>query len=261
MIQLKSAEQIELMRKSALLVSKTLGMLSEVIEIGVSTKHLDKLAHDYIIDNGGKPGFLGLYDCPSTLLTSINEVVVHGLPSDYTLKNGDIVSIDCGVLMNDFYGDHAFTYAIGEISEDDKKLLKVTYESLYLGIEQMVQDQKVGDISFAIQQHAEKNGFGVVRELVGHGLGKKLHEEPNVPNFGKKGSGKKLKDGIVLAIEPMINQGTHKVYQLNDGWSIVTQDKKKSAHFEHDVALVNGKPEILSTFDYIHPRYMDFLNI
>lgn len=251
MIHLKTREEIELMRKSALLVSKTLGLMAELLEPGVTTLELDKKAEEYIRDNGGVPGFLGLYDFPNTLCMSPNEQVVHGYPSKTPLKEGDIISIDCGVKMNGFYGDHAYTFAVGEVSEEVKKLLKVTKESLYLGIEQCKAGNRIGDIGFAIQDHAEKNGYGVVRELVGHGLGKEMHESPEVPNFGRRGRGAKLKEGMVLAIEPMINMGTRAIRQLADGWSIVTSDGKYSAHFEHDVAIVDGQPNILSTFDYV----------
>ncbi len=251
MIHLKTREEIELMRKSALLVSKTLGLMAELLEPGVTTLELDKKAEEYIRDNGGVPGFLGLYDFPNTLCMSPNEQVVHGYPSKTPLKEGDIISIDCGVKMNGFYGDHAYTFAVGEVSEEVKKLLKVTKESLYLGIEQCKAGNRIGDIGFAIQDHAEKNGYGVVRELVGHGLGKEMHESPEVPNFGRRGRGAKLKEGMVLAIEPMINMGTRAIRQLADGWSIVTSDGKYSAHFEHDVAIVDGQPDILSTFDYV----------
>ena len=252
MIQIKSAEEIELMRQSALVVSKTLGMLASEIKEGVTTKHLDTLAEDYIRSLGALPGFKGLYDCPSTLLCSVNDAVVHGLPTDIPLKNGDIVSIDCGSLMNGFYGDHAYTYEIGEISEDTKKLIEVTKESLYVGINQFRLGNRVGDVGFAIQKYCEDHGYGVVRELVGHGLGRKMHEDPQMPNYGRRGRGKKFVNGMVVAIEPMINMGTHKVKQLKDGWTVVTKDGLPSVHFEHDIALVNGQPEILSTFKYVH---------
>ncbi len=251
MIHLKTKEEIELMRKSALLVSKTLGLMAELLEPGISSLELDKKAEEFIRDNGGVPGFLGMYDFPNTLCMSPNEQVVHGFPSKTPLKEGDIISIDCGVLMNGFYGDHAYTFAVGEVSPEVEKLLKVSKESLYLGIEECKAGNRVGDIGFAIQQHAEKNGYGVVRELVGHGLGRDMHEAPEVPNYGKRGRGVKLKEGMVLAIEPMINLGGRTIRQLEDGWSIVTADGRYSAHFEHDVAIVDGKPDILSTFDYV----------
>lgn len=252
MIHYKSREEIELVRESALIVSKTLGMLAREIKPGVTTLYLDKLAEQFIRDHGAEPGFLGLYDCPSTLLTSVNEAVVHGLPTNKALQDGDIVSIDCGALKSGFYGDHAYTYTVGEVSPEVLQLLKVTKESLYLGIEQAVKGNRIGDISFAIQDYTErKHGYGVVRELVGHGLGRKMHESPEVPNYGKRGKGPVIKDGLVIAIEPMINMGTHRVKQLSDGWTIVTRDGRPSAHFEHNVAIIDGQPEILSTFNYI----------
>ncbi|UOB18346.1 type I methionyl aminopeptidase [Abyssalbus ytuae] len=252
MIIVKTPEEIELMRESALIVSKTLGMLAQEVKPGVTTKQLDKLAEQFIRDNGAEPGFLGLYGCPSTLLTSTNEAVVHGLPTDEPLKEGDIVSIDCGALKNEFYGDHAYTFEIGEVSPETKKLLEVTKESLYIGIREFKTGNRVGDVGYAIQKYCEDHGYGVVRELVGHGVGKKMHEDPEMPNYGKRGRGKKFVEGMVVAIEPMINMGTHRIKQLKDGWTIVTADGKPSAHFEHNVAIVNGKPEILSTFNYIY---------
>lgn len=252
MIQLKTIEELRLMRESAQLVSKTLGMLAKEIKPGVTTLYLDKLAHDYIKDHGGYPAFLGMYGFPNSLCISPNEEVVHGIPKDIPLKDGDVLSVDCGVYMNDFYGDHAYSFEVGEVASETKKLLKVTKESLYKGIEQCMRGKRVGDISHAIQSHCEKEGYGVVRELVGHGLGRTMHEDPQVPNYGRKGSGKVLKDGIVLAIEPMINMGTEKVKFHSDGWTVTTLDKKPSAHFEHDVAIINGKPVLLSTFKYIY---------
>ena len=251
MIKLKSKEEIELMRQSAQLVSKTLGMLAAEIRPGVTTLYLDNLAEIYIRDHQAVPGFLGLYNFPNTLCMSLNEQVVHGIPNNKPLVDGDIISIDCGVLRNGYYGDHAYTFTVGEIAPEVQQLLDVTKKSLYLGIEQMVAGNRIGDISFAIQRYTEKHGYGVVRELVGHGLGKKMHESPEVPNYGKRGRGSIIKNGLVLAIEPMINLGTRKVKQLSDGWTIVTSDGKPSAHFEHNVAVINGRPEILSTFDYI----------
>lgn len=252
MIIPKTREEIELMRESALLVSKTLGMIAAELKPGVTTLHLDKLAETFIRDHSAVPGFLGLYGCPSTLLTSVNEQVVHGLPTHRPIQEGDIISVDCGVLKNDFYGDHAYTFEVGEVKPEVKKLLKITKESLYEGIRHFKIGNRVGDLSAAIQNFCEKEGYGVVRELVGHGLGRKLHEDPEVPNFGKRGRGKLFVEGMVIAIEPMINLGTKNVKQLKDGWTIVTRDGAPSAHFEHNVALVNGKPELLSTFQYIY---------
>ncbi|GHA27532.1 methionine aminopeptidase [Salinimicrobium marinum] len=252
MIIPKSREEIELLRESALIVSKTLGILAPEIKPGVTTLKLDKLAEEFIRDQGAIPGFLGMYDFPNTLCMSPNAQVVHGIPNDKPLQEGDIISIDCGAVKNGFYGDHAYTFAVGEIDPETQKLLKVTKESLYIGIREFKQGNRVGDVGFAIQQHAEKHGFGVVRELVGHGLGKKMHEDPEMPNYGKRGRGKKFIEGMIVAIEPMINAGTQRIHQLKDGWTILTADNKPSAHFEHDVALVDGKPELLSTFQYIY---------
>jgi methionyl aminopeptidase len=247
----KNPEEIELMRESAQLVSKTLGMLAKEIAPGVTPLHLDRLAEEFIRDHGGVPGFLGFNDYPNSLCVSVNEQVVHGIPTDRALEDGDIVSVDCGVVKNEFYGDHAYTFEVGIVSEEVKKLLRVTRESLELGIEQAIVGNRLGDIGAAVQRHAEAHGFGVIRELVGHGLGKSMHEPPEVPNYGKRGKGKVLKKGLVIAIEPMINLGSRYVKQLDDGWTIVTADGKPSAHFEHDVAVVNGKPDVLSTFDYV----------
>lgn len=252
MIHYKSREEIEIMREAALVVSKTLGMLASEIKPGVTPLYLDKLAEEYIRAQGAVPGFLGLYDFPNTLCLSLNETVVHGIPTNKPLREGDIISVDCGAVLNGFYGDHAYTFAVGEVSEEIKRLLRVTEECLCKGIEQMKAGNRLGDIGYAIQKHAEDHGYGVVRELVGHGLGRKMHEDPQVPNYGRQGRGKKLQEGLVLAIEPMINMGTHRVKQLSDGWTINTADGMPSAHFEHDVAIVDGKPEILSTFNYIY---------
>jgi len=251
MIQYKTAEEIELMRISAQLVSRTLGMLAKEVQPGVTPLHLDKLAEEFIRDHGAIPGFLGLYDFPNSLCMSLNEQVVHGIPSGKPLAEGDIISIDCGVLKNGYYGDQAYTFMVGEVSDEIKKLLRVTKECLALGIEQATSSNRIGDISFAIQAHAEANGYGVVRELVGHGLGKKMHESPEVPNYGRRGSGPKIKEGLVIAIEPMINMGTRRVKQLRDGWTIITADNRPSAHYEHDVAIVDGKPDVLTTFDFV----------
>jgi methionyl aminopeptidase len=249
---LKTAEEIELMRESAQLVSKTLGMLAKEVKPGAMPLELDKLAEEFIRDHGGVPGFLGMYDFPNTLNWSPNEQVVHGIPDQTPLKDGDIISIDCGVLMNDFYGDHAYTFEVGEVAEETKVLLKTAKESLYVGIKQFKAGNRVGDVGFAIQKYNEIQGYGIVRELVGHGLGKSLHEGPEMPNYGKRGRGKVFKEGLVVAIEPMINMGTHRVIQGKDGWTIKTADGKPSAHFEHNIAIVEGKPKLLSTFQYIY---------
>ncbi len=252
MIIPKTREEIELMREAALVVSKTLGMLAPLVKPGVTTQELNDIAEAYIREQDAIPGFLGLYDCPSTLLTSVNEAVVHGLPTNIPLKEGDIVSIDCGAIKHGFYGDHAYTFQVGEVAEETKKLLDVTKESLYIGMRAFKKGNRVGDVGFAIQNFCENHGYGVVRELVGHGLGRTMHEDPELPNYGKRGRGKKFIEGMTLAMEPMINLGTHKVTQLDDGWTIVTQDGKPSAHFEHNIALVDGKPQLLSTFDYVY---------
>ncbi|MEG3657851.1 type I methionyl aminopeptidase [Arenibacter palladensis] len=252
MIKIKTLEEIELMRESALIVSKTLGMLASEVKPGVTTLQLDSMAETFIRDHGGVPGFLGLYDFPNSLCMSPNAQVVHGIPNDTPLVEGDIISIDCGVLKNGFYGDHAYTFEVGEVDAETKKLLQVTKESLYVGIREFKVGNRVGDVGYAIQQYTESQGYGVVRELVGHGLGREMHEDPEMPNYGKRGRGKKFVEGMVVAIEPMINLGTRRIKQLKDGWTILTADNKPSAHFEHDVAIIDGKPEILSTFAYIY---------
>ena len=252
MIKYKTTEEIELMRASAQLVSKTLGLLAPYIVPGAIPLELDKMAETFIRDHGGEPGFLGMYGFPNSLCMSPNAQVVHGIPGKKELQNGDILSVDCGVFMNGYYGDHAYTFAVGEVSKETSELLEVTKASLYAGIKEVVEGNRIGDIGAAIQEYTESRGYGVVRELVGHGLGTKMHEDPQVPNYGKRGRGKKIQEGLVIAIEPMINLGTHRIKQLPDGWTILTADGKNSAHFEHDVAVVNGKPEILSTFQYIY---------
>ena len=252
MIIPKSKEEIELMREAALVVSKTLGMLASEVKPGVTTLFLDKLAEDFIREQGAVPGFLGLYNFPNTLCMSPNAQVVHGIPNDTPLLEGDIISIDCGAIKHDFYGDHAYTFPIGEIAPEVEKLLKITKESLYVGIRELKLGKRVGDVGYAIQKYCEAHGYGVVRELVGHGIGKTMHEDPEMPNYGRRGRGKKFVEGMTVAIEPMINMGTKRIEQLSDGWTILTRDRKPSAHFEHDVAIVNGKPELLSTFAYIY---------
>lgn len=240
------------MREAAQIVSRTLGLVAKHMKPGVTPKFLDQLAEDYIRSQNAIPGFLGLYGCPSTLLISVNEQVVHGLPTDRPFQDGDIVSVDCGSVYKGYYGDHAYTFEIGDVKPEVKKLLEVTKECLYLGIAQATIGNRIEDIGWAIQQHAEKHGYGVVRDLVGHGLGKELHEEPQVPNYGRRGRGKKIQNGLTIAIEPMINMGTEKVKTLDDQWTIVTADGQPSAHFEHDIAVVDGEPVILSTFDFIY---------
>lgn len=252
MIILKSREEIELMRESALVVSRTLGMLATEVKPGVTTLRLDTLAEEYIREQGAVPGFLGMYGFPNSLCMSPNAQVVHGIPNKTPLVEGDIISIDCGSVKNGFYGDHAYTFPVGEITPETKDLLKITKESLYIGIAEFKIGNRVGDVGYAIQKYCEDHGYGVVRELVGHGLGRKMHEDPEMPNYGHRGKGKKFLEGMVVAIEPMVNQGTKNIKQLKDGWTILTADNKPSAHFEHDVAIIDGKPELLSTFKYIY---------
>ena len=251
MIHYKSEEEIDLVRESSLLVAKTHAEIARLIKPGISTLALDLIAEEFIRDNGGVPAFKGYNGFPSTLCMSPNEQVVHGIPNNNFLSNNSILSVDCGVYMNGYYGDSAYTYAVGQVDDDVKNLLRVTKESLYKGIEKAIIGNRIGDISFAIQDHAEKYGYSIVRELVGHGLGKRLHEGPEVPNYGRRGSGIKIKKGLVIAIEPMINMGTRDILQHSDGWTITTLDSKPSAHFEHTIAVRNGKAEILSSFEEI----------
>lgn len=252
MIHLKTPEEIEYIRKSSLLVSQTHALLVEYIMPGVKTSRLDEIAEQFIRDNGGTPAFKGYRGFPATLCISMNEQVVHGFPSDREIREGDVLSIDCGVCKDEFYGDSAFTFPIGEISAEVKKLLQVTFNSLYLGIEKAVAGNRVGDISFAIQKYCEiDHKYGVVRDLIGHGVGRNLHEEPDVPNYGKRGKGPMLQEGLVIAIEPMINLGTYQVRTLPDKWTIVTKDGKPSAHFEHTVAVKRGKADVLSDHNLI----------
>ena len=249
MIYYKTNEEIELLRISNLLVSATLAEVASHIKPGVTTNQLDKIAEAFIRDNGGVPAFKGYKGFPFTCCMSINEAVVHGFANDVPLKDGDIVSIDTGVVKNGYVGDSAYTFAIGEIAEEIKNLLKVTKESLYKGIEKATVGNRIGDISWAIQEHTEKkHGYGVVRELTGHGVGKSLHEDPEVPNYGRRGNGLKLQDGLVIAIEPMINLGNKEIFVADDDWTIVTQDGKVSAHFEHSIVVRKNKADILSSF-------------
>ncbi len=251
MIYIKSKEEIELMRQSNLLVSKTHAMLAAEIVEGVSTLKLDKLAEEFIRDNGGIPGFLNYNGFPNTLCVSINDVVVHGIPKGNQLKSGDIVSIDCGAILNGFNGDSCYTFEVGEVSPEVKALLVCTKESLFKGIEKAVAGNRLGDVGHAIQKHAESHGYSVVRELVGHGIGRELHEAPEVPNYGKAGRGLKLSKNMTIAIEPMINMGKKEIYQERDRWTIKTKDSKPSAHFEHTIAITDGEADILSDFSLI----------
>jgi methionyl aminopeptidase len=255
-IYLKTDDEIELIRESCLLVSKTIAETGKHIKEGISTIALDKIAEEFIRDNGATPAFKGYQKEGSvfnfTLCVSVNEQVVHGVPGSYVLKNGDIVSVDCGVLKNGFYGDSAYTFAVGEISQEAKQLLRVTKESLYKGIEHAVAGKRIGDIGFAIEECVSKYGYGIVRELVGHGIGRNLHESPEVPNYGKRGSGVRIEDGLVIAIEPMINLGKRDIKVEKDGWTVSAVDKKQSAHFEHTIAVKKNKVDILTTFEYIN---------
>jgi methionyl aminopeptidase len=251
MINIRTAEEIEKIRESNILVSRTLGEMNKLIKAGITTNYLDKIAEECIRDNGGEPGFLGYQGYPKTLCTSVNDQVVHGIPSDYQLRDGDIISIDCGVRKNGFYGDSAYTFEVGMVNEEIKSLLNTTKESLLESIKVAVHGARTGDIGFAVQQYCENMGYSVVRELVGHGLGQNLHEAPEVPNYGKRGRGAKLLEGMVICIEPMINLGKKEIVQENDGWTIRTRDGKPSAHFELAIAIRKNEPDILSTFDYI----------
>jgi methionyl aminopeptidase len=249
MIHYKSKAEIELMRQSALLVSEALAVVAAKIKPGITTMQLDKIAEEFIKDNKATASFKGYHGFPFACCISVNDAVVHGFPTNDELVNGDIVSVDVGVFKNGFHGDSAYTFGVGEISDEVKKLLRVTKESLYIGIEKAIAGNRVGDIAFAIQDYTEKkHGYGVVRDLVGHGLGRNLHEEPQVPNFGKRGTGAKLREGLVIAIEPMINLGTKDVFHDKDGWTIRTADGKPAAHYEHDICIQKGKADILSSF-------------
>ncbi len=251
MIYLKTDEEIELMRIANLLVGKTLAEIAKNIRPGVTTFQLDKIAETFIRDHGAIPTFLGYGGFPNSICTSVNEHVVHGIPSNYELKDGDIISVDCGTFINGYCGDSAYTFCVGEVNPEVKKLLKVTKDALYIGISKATDGKRLGDISSSIQQHCENNGYSVVRELVGHGIGKNMHEEPEVPNYGKKGYGVLLRNGMCLAIEPMINLGSKNVVFENDGWTVRTSDRKPSAHFEHTVAIRSGEADILSSFEFI----------
>jgi len=252
MIIIKTADEIELMRESNVLVSKTLAELAKHIKPGVSTERLDQIAETFIRDHGAVPGFLGYQGYPKTLCTSVNSEVVHGIPSDkVVLQEGDQLSVDCGVVLNGFYGDTAFSFEVGEVSTEVRRLLATTRECLQKGVEQAVEGKRIGDIGYAVQQHAENAGYTVVREMVGHGLGRHLHEAPEVPNYGRRGSGPKLKKGMVICIEPMINMGRRQIKQDPDGWTIRTADNRPSAHFEWAVAVDKGKADVLSTFSHI----------
>ena len=252
MIHYKTTTEVEAMRESALLVSKTLAAVAAILKPGMTTKEVDAFAEKFIVDNGATPSFKNYKGFPFACCISVNDAVVHGFPNDKPLENGDIVSVDVGVFKNGFHGDSAYTFAIGEVSDEVKKLLRVTKDSLQMGIDKAVAGNRIGDISFAVQDYAErKHKYGVVRELVGHGLGRKLHEDPQVPNYGKRGSGAKLNDGLVIAIEPMINMGVKEVWYDDDGWTVRTKDGQPAAHYEHNVCVRRGKADVLSSFTEI----------
>jgi methionyl aminopeptidase len=251
MLYLKTDEEVGLLKESNMLVSRTLAEMAAIIKPGVTTLYLDRIAEEFIRDNGATPAFKGYGGFPNTLCTSVNEEVVHGIPSDYILKEGDIISVDCGVILNGWYGDSAFTFAVGKISEDVKRLIEFTRASLEEGVKAAIAGNRIGDISFAVQSKAESGGYSVVRELVGHGIGKKLHEPPEVANWGKQGTGHKMEKGLVICIEPMINSGKKETVQMRDGWTIKTVDGKPSAHFEYAVAIDKEKAEVLTTFEFI----------
>jgi len=257
----KTAEEIELLRQSSLLVGKTLAEVAKIMRPGLKTIEMDRIAEEFIRDNGAEPGFKGYGGFPATLCISVGEQVVHGIPGDRELKDGDLVSVDCGTYMNGYYGDYAYSFSIGETPDDILHLQKVTKESVYLGCEQAIFGKRIGDIGSAVQTHVEAFGYSVVRDLVGHGIGKNLHEKPEVFNYGRRGTGKKLAENLVLCIEPMINMGTKDVIQENDGWTIRTRDHKASAHFEHTVVVKRGQVEFLSTYDYIEEVLKQNINI
>lgn len=251
MIHNRTESEIALLREAALLVGKTLGEVEKHIRPGVKTIELDRIAEEFIRDNRAVPAFKGYCGFPGSLCISVNEQVIHGIPGDYELRDGDVVSVDCGTILDGYVGDSAFTFMVGEVSEEAKALLKRTKESLYKGIEAAVVGHRIGDIGYAVQSYVESFGYGVVREFVGHGVGRKMHEEPQVPNYGSRGTGTKLSKNMVIAIEPMITMGKKEIFQERDGWTVVTRDKKPAAHFEHDVVVREGKAEILSSFDFI----------
>lgn len=255
MVNLKSEEELEIIRESARLLGRAHGEVARLIRPGVKTSALDQVAEEYIRDHGGVPSFKNYKGFPASLCISVNEVVVHGFPGSYELREGDIISIDCGVQLKGYHSDSAYTYPLEGVKKETLLLLERTYDSLYLGIAQAKAGNRIGDVSYAIQSYVESFGYGVVRELVGHGVGRKLHEDPEVPNYGKRGKGVKIVPGMVFAIEPMINQGTKSVVQERDGWTIRTADKKPSAHFEHMVAIHADRTEVLTTHEFIEENY------
>jgi len=261
MILYKTDEQVQLMQISALLVSNTLAEIAKILRPGLATIEIDKLANQFILDNGAVPSFYKYNGFPHHIITSVNDVVVHGFPGKQTLKDGDIISVDVGVIKNQYHGDHAYTFVIGDASEEILALVRTTKESLFLGIKEAVVGKRLGDIGFAIQHHNEKKGYGVVRDFVGHGLGRSMHEDPQVPNYGKRGSGLMLKENLVLAIEPMINLGKKEVFIERDGWTVRTKDGKPSVHFEHDVCIKKGEALILSDYAPIEAAERNNINL
>ena len=257
MIYLKTPEEIETMRSSALLISQTLGEIARNIAPGVTTRKLDTIAREFILDNGGKPACLGYEGFPATLCIEVNETVVHGFPSDRILLDGDIVGVDNVVEKDGFMADMCFTFPVGTVSPEKMALLRTTYESLYVGIEAARPGARIGDISNAIQTYCERRGYSMVREMCGHGIGRKMHGAPEVPNYGRRGIGPRLVDGMVICIEPMVNMGSRNIVIESDGWQCRTRDRKPSAHFEHTVAIIDGRTEVLTTFDYIPSEIMD----
>ncbi len=256
MIFLKTEDEIELLRQSNLLVGKTLAEVAKLIKPGVTTKQLDKVAEEFIRDNGAVPTFKGFPNpyggpFPASICTSVNDQVVHGIPNDIPLEDGDIVSVDCGTFMNGFCGDSCYTFCVGEVKPEILQLLKTTKEALYKGIESAVHGKRLGDIGYAVQTHSEAQGYGVVREFVGHGIGKEMHEDPAVPNFGRRGTGTLLKKGMCIAIEPMITLGNRSIYLDNDSWTVKTRDHQVAAHYEHTIAIGLGKADILSSFEFV----------
>jgi methionyl aminopeptidase len=251
MIYLRTNDEIVLLKENAMIVSRTLAEVGKRVKPGVTTMELDKLAETFIRDHGATPGFLGYNDFPNTLCLSVNDVVVHGIPSKYELREGDILSVDCGTRYKGYYGDSAYTFAVGEVSKEAEQLLRITKESLFKGIAQAIAGNRIGDISAAVQTHVEQYNYGVVREMIGHGIGKNMHEKPDVPNYGKRGNGKRLREGMVICIEPMINEGTQEVFLEDDGWTLRTKDGKRSAHYELTVVVRQEQPEVLSTFEFI----------
>lgn len=257
MIYLKTPQEMEQMRKACNLVSRTLGEMAKWISPGVTTHRLDTIAREFILDNGGRPACLGYQGFPGTLCIEVNETVVHGFPSNYTLREGDIVGLDTVAELDGYNGDQCYTFAVGEISEEKMALCRTTKESLYVGIEACVPGKRIGDISNAVQTYCEKRGYSIVREMCGHGIGKRMHEDPEIPNYGRRGIGPIIKDGMCLCIEPMVNMGSRNIVIESDGWTCRTRDRKPSAHYEHTLAIIDGKTEVLTTFDYIEEVLKD----